>query len=279
VQPEKEIEKRLVKLKIEAKEIRIDTTRNIGIVVLLIILFFVLAHNYPQCGVFLVIDLLIILIGGVIGIGLFGLSSLVYPLRKEYRAFQKIADAAQILKKSADPTTYREALRDVTSAHNILYDMESAKGIEWYKETNEILDKFLKNLEKIVLPAIRDSVIIPEHLEEIALAVYSLDPKQIDVVNKTLESESSYNLLSVKVSLGASISGFMQTHNTLKNGLIFLSCAVGCGIFYYLAINYWGIPKEYSFSTSVGLFIGLLGIYFMRPTRRPRPKPRRKVLF
>lgn len=278
MQPEKEIEKRLVKLKIEAKEIRRNTASTIGLVVLLAIAFFVLYYFSLHYAILLAIDILIIIIGGV-GIIFVGLPNLVYPLRKEYRAFQKIADAAQVLEKSKEPAAYREALRDVTSAYNILNSLELAKSVDWYKKTNEILDKLLKNLEKIVLPAVRESVIVTEHLEELALAVYSLDPAQIDAVNKTLESESTYNQFSVEVRFGTDVSVFMQTHNTLKNGLIFLSCAVGCGIFYYLAVNYWGIQKEYSFPTSVALFIGLLTIYFTRPTRRRRPKPRRKVLF
>jgi hypothetical protein len=260
VQPEKEIAKRLVKLEIEAEETRRGTARNIIVVVLLAVVFSLLSYSYPQYGIFIFIDIMIMLIGVFIGIVVIGLPILARPLRTEYRAFQRIAHATQVLEKSQDPVAYRKVLRDVTYAYNALSGISLTKGVEWYKKTNETLDKFFKNLEMIVLPAIRDSVIRIDHLEEIALAVYSLDPAKIDAVNKTLEAESSYKKSTVDISKKISHRAFdiFRIHTTLKYGLVFCSLIIACGIFYYMAVTYLDIQKEYVFGASVAAFIGLL---------------------
>jgi hypothetical protein len=116
----------------------------------------------------------------------------------------------------------------------------------------------------IVLPAIQASVIRIDHLEQIALAVYSLDPAKIDAVNKTLEAESSYKKSTVAIDRKISQRAFdiFRIHTTLKHGLVFCSLIFACGIFYYMAVTYLDIQKEYVFGASVAAFIGLLTIYF-----------------
>ncbi len=264
MRPEREIEKRLVKLEIEAKETRNRTTRNIIIVFFLVAVFSLLSYSYPQNGILIVIDILIMVIGVFIGIVVVGLPILARPLRTEYRAFQRIAHAIQVLEKSQEPVAYREVLRDVTYAYNALSGISLTKGVGWYKETNEILDKFLGNLETIVLPAIQDSAIRIDHLEEIALAVYSLDTAKIDAVNKTLEAESSYKDIKTLGHLGIrdQVRDFIRSHNTLKAILVGSSFIIGCFVFYFAVVSYSDIPKGYILGASVALFIGLLGIYF-----------------
>jgi hypothetical protein len=275
VQPEKEIEKRLVTLEIEAEETRRGTARNIIIVVLLAVVFSLLSYSYPQYGIFIVIDMVILILGVVIGVVVIGLPILARPLRTEYRAFQRIARAIQVLEKSQEPVAYRKVLRDVTCAYNALSGISLTKGVEWHKKTNETLHKFLENLEMIVLPAIRDSVIRIDHLEEIALAVYSLDPAKIDAVNKTLEAESSYKKSTVDIDKKIShrVFDIFRIHTTLKYGLVFCSLIIVCGIFYYMVVTYLDIQKEYVFGASVAAFIGLLTMYFRGKQKSIVEKP------
>lgn len=274
VQPEKEIEKRLVTLEIEAKERRKKTERNIIIVVLLAVLFSLLSYSYPQYVIFIVIDILIITLGVIIGIVFIGLPILARPLRTEYRAFQRFAHAIQVLEKSQEPVAYREVLRDMTYAYNALSGISLTKGVEWYNKTNEILDKFLENLEKIVLPAIQDSVIRIDHLEEIALAVYSLDPAEIDAVNKTLEAESSYKKSTVELGEGFShrVSELLRTQIYIPRDItVIFSMFVGCIVFYAI-VYYLGYQKDTALVVSVAAFLGLLAIYVER-----RRKPTREM--
>lgn len=271
VQTEKEIKKRLVKLEIEARERRRRTERNVSIVIGLAIVFSILTYFYPP---FVILDVIIYLVGVFIGIIVIGIPILAHPLRIEYRAFQRIAHATQVLEESSDPAAYREVLRDVTYAYNALSDIGLTEAVEWYKKTNEIFDEFFEDLEQIVIPAIKDSrnskkidrVVLVEHLKQIALAIYSLDPLKIDEVNKTLETEPSYKKVAIGKGeqgegIGYRLLRLFRTNTVLRICLAVSSSVVGCVIFYYVLVNYASIQRDYASGEAVAAFFGLLALY------------------
>jgi len=185
----KEIETKLLRLKIEGREIHKEKARNILIIIVLAAVFYLIPHFYSQLSQLLALDALIILFGGMY-IVMDGIPTLGRPLREEYRAFQKVVDAIQILEKSNEPIAYEEAYRCLRHAYKIL-DVKMSELGEfplWYNKMKEILEQYHENLELIVLPAIFDSNIEIEHLEEIALAVQSPDLQKMKAINKTLES-------------------------------------------------------------------------------------------
>jgi len=111
--------------------------------------------------------------------------SVVIP--KNYLAFQKIAQAIEILEKSNVDIAYEEAYRCIKKAHETLKKIELYPDI-WHTQVNEASERFLENIELIVLPATSTSSIKIEHLEEIALATISEGSLKIEEVNKSLES-------------------------------------------------------------------------------------------
>lgn len=182
----KEIEKALLRLRIEGKETRKNMARNILIVFSLIAVFFFIPYFYPQLSQLFVIDALIGLFGGMY-VFLNAIPKLYQPLRKEHQAFIKIAKAIEILEKSNEPIAYEEAYRYVKEAYGILRGVELTKYVEWYREVNETFRQFLDNLKFVVLPAISKSNIKKEDLEAVALAVYETNPSEIKAVNHKLE--------------------------------------------------------------------------------------------
>lgn len=228
----KEIEKALLRLKIEGKETRKEKTRNILVVVILAIVFYLIPYFYPQLILFLVVDIGIIIFGGIY-IG--GTIQVLYqPLKLEFHAFQKFAQAIQTLEKSNEPIAYEEAYRFLKHAHKILNKIELG-NLEWYNEINETLDQFRENLQLIVLPAVANSNIKKEHLEEIALAVYSTNLPQIEAVNKTLESEPSYKKSKPPPRR---IEVFTRIFRESLIGKLLYSLALGYGLVLILCLIY-----------------------------------------
>jgi hypothetical protein len=232
----KDIEKALVEMQIEAKEIRKRTVRNIIIILVLAIFLFLVPYTFPQLNALFGIDVLIIFFGGFY-IVFEAISTLYKPLKREACAFQKIVRAIQILEKSKESITYEEAYRCVKNAHETLEDIE-LKNLEWYKETNNTIKQFLENLQLIVLPAIRNSNIKEEHLEEIALALRSVNPSEIKTVNKKLESNyekqkpSPRKIRMFAKTFQESMIGSILYYLTLGYGLVLIICVV-----YVLATN------------------------------------------
>lgn len=266
----KEIQSILTTLEIERKETRKETARNILIVVILATTFFLIPYFYPQFSVFYVVFVLIMIFGGIVVMDSIG--TLYQPLKTESYAFKKIARAIQILEKSKKPITYEEAYRCLKHAHKILKNIE-LKDLEWYTKTNQTLKKFLKNLQLIVLPATRDSKIKTEHLEEIALAIHSLNPSQIETINETLEKETAYKKdlviavdihpVTVKILREAhhGMSAFFGSHKILRFASIVSVLFLGCCAFYHVGVSYMDIQKEYVFTASVGAFLTLITLY------------------
>lgn len=277
MQPEKEIEKRLLKLKIEARNTRKKIRDFSVIIILLTVLFFLVPYYNPQFNLLYLVDFLFWILGILMYVILSGIPTLVQPLRVEYYAFQKIAEATQTLEKLNDPIAYEQAYRDVKTAYYALKGIGLKNDIAWYKQTNDTIKKFLKNLELIVLPAIKDSnldsVMKVEHLRQIALAIYSLDPTKLDAVNGTLETEPSYKKAVIKIGerkgegIGYRALRLFRANDILRIGLVLSLSVVACIFFYYMLVNYVGIHKDYASGEAVALFIGLLTSYFLRPKK------------
>lgn len=267
---QEKIETALVKLEIRRRRRRYRTTAKIFLTIAVALTFFVIAYlntNYPFLAF---VDVMIVLFGTVF-IVFSWVPTLIQPLEPEYYAFKNVADAIRVLEKLKEDIGYNEAYWSVRVAYNALDGLSLNESFAWYKTTNETFRKFLKNLELIVLPAVKGANIKLEHLEEIALAIYSLDPAELDTVNKTLEAESSYKKSTAKLNEGivSRVRKFLSSHNTLRGILVGCLFAVGCAVFYYTVVNYLGIPNGYALTASVAAFIGLLAIYARgRPTQK-----------
>ena len=251
----KEIEKELLELQILTKETRRKNARNIPIVVILAITFFLIPYFYPELNMLWGVFLLIMIFGGSIFLG--SITILYQPLKAEFYAFKKITRAIQILEKSKEPIAYEEAYRCVKHAHKILKKIELDE-LKWYEKINQTIKQFLENLQLIVLPAIRNSNIKIEHLEEFALAVLSINPSEIEAMNERLESESSYKKVKPpprKIEI---------LTKRLREYTFVFTLTIGCCIFYYMVVNYLGISTEYALTASVAIFLGLLAIYFKK---------------
>ncbi|MGA2310226.1 MAG: hypothetical protein ABSG57_11870 [Candidatus Bathyarchaeia archaeon] len=262
-----QIETALARLEIEAKDTRRITEIKILVTIVLAVFFLVMAYYFPQGSIFVLIDFLIIFFGGL-AIFLSWIPTLIQPLEPENYAFRKITHALGLLEKLKEDIGYNEAYWDVRRAYTALNGLSLDNNISWYKPTNEILREFLKNLELTVLPAIRGSTIKIEHLEEIALAIYSLDPTKLDVINKKLKSESTYEKTTVKAGqpegIHQTVLRLFRTYVVLKHALAICSSFIGCSFFYYLIVNYSNLQREYVFAATVASFFALLEIYFRR---------------
>ena len=126
----------------------------------------------------------------------------------------------------------------------------------------------MKNMEKIVLPATKDSIIKEGHLRKIALAVFSLDIAKIRAVNRILDDEpsyTSYKKSEVEEAAGEGIGyrarRLFGTHYTV---FVISSFIAGCTIFGYASVVYLDIQKEYVYAASVGACLALIGLYLER---------------
>lgn len=183
-----EIEKALLRLEIEGKETRKRMVRNILIYCALVVIFYFIPRLFPQLPQALfAIDAIIGLFGGLYVV-FEAIPTLYHPLESAYYAFKDIIKAIEILEKSDEAIAYEEAYRCVKHASKILHTrILKLDEFEWFDRVIKILQQFHENLELIVLPAISNASIKKEDLEEIALAVYSVNPSEIEVVNKKLE--------------------------------------------------------------------------------------------
>lgn len=184
---QEDINKTLLRFQIEGKKIRKRTARNILIVVGLVTVLILIGYFYPQFSALFVLGFIIGLFGGFY-IVFQAIPTLYKPLRPEQYAFQKIVKAVKVLEMSNEPVAFEEVYGCVKNAHGILADVNLEEDVEWYKEVNETFQRLLENLQLIVLPAIHDSKIKKEHLEEIALAIASMNQAKVREVNEMLES-------------------------------------------------------------------------------------------
>jgi len=234
-----EIEKALVRLEIEGRETRKTKTRNILAIVAVAVLLYLIQFVYPQYSALLVIDALLVLFGGFYTV-IDAIPSIYQPLKPEFHAFKEIARAIRLIYQSSDPIAYKEAYRCLRHAHEILTNI-SLDHLEWYNETNETLKRFLENLQSIVLPAITNSNIKKEHLEEIAIALYSIDPSKIAEVNKALEAETSYQKSGPSQT---KVEAFTKKLRETTVGNIAYSLALGYGLILGICIIYVALTGQ-----------------------------------
>lgn len=227
----KEIEQILLGIQIEEKNFRKGKAHNILYIVILAIIFFLVPSYYPPLSSLLGIGLLIIFLGG--GYILLVIPDLYQPLRREFYAFKKIVRAIEILNKSKETIAYEEAYQCLRHAHKILKKID-LDNLGWYTKINQTLIRFLENLQLIVLPAIANHSIKKEQLEEIAVALLSIDTSNIEAVNKMLETEPSYKKTKpsppmtevLTKKLRESIVGKLLFSLALGYGLVLLACLI-----------------------------------------------------
>lgn len=255
----KEIEKALLELEIEGKEARKKTARNISIIVTLAVAFYLIPYFYPQLQALFGIEVLIVLFGGMYVV--FGaIPTLYQPLKQEFYAFQKIARAIELLEKSNEPIAYEEAYRCVNKAFKILKGIELKKDINLYEKINQTFEHFLENLQLIVLPAIANSNVKKEHLEEIALALNSINSSEIEVMNKTLESEPSYKKAKPPPRRMETFTRIFR-ESSIGRVLTFVSCGIGGLFAFYVGYYVLFVPLEHAYTVGFGFAGVLIGAY------------------
>jgi len=239
-----DIEKALLRLKIEAKEIRKKMRIRIAIFSFLVIITYLIWLYFPsQLGAFFGLWVLVIFFAGAY-IFFGAIPKLFNPLSPEYIAFKSVAEAIEILEKSNEPIAYEEAYRCIKKARNKLeYDMELSEVTSWYHSIDEILNQFFENLELIVLPEVAESNIKIEHLEEIALALSGLDIEAIKKVNATLET--SYKKRPAPPRKGEIL---VKIFRETSVGKLLTSLAMGFGLILIISFVF-AIGTEQEFMT------------------------------
>lgn len=229
----KEFETALLELRIEGRELRKQKARNILTIVILAIVFYLIPYFFPQLSQIFALFVVTAVLGGMY-ILFQAIPSLYQPFRSELYAFKKIVRAIETLEKSSEPIAYEEAHRFLKHALKILKEIE-LDNLDWYDEINQTLNRFLENLQLILLPAIAKSNIKKEHSEEIALALYSENPSKIQAVNKTLESEPSYKKAKPQPR---KIEMFTKKFRESTIGKLLYSLALGYGLVLIVCIIY-----------------------------------------
>ena len=253
-----EIEKALLRLKIEGKETRKEKGRNILIIIIVAVLLYLILHFYPQLNQLWIIEILIVGLGGVYII-FEAIPTLYQPLKEEFYAFKKIALAIEMLEKSNEPIAYEEAYRCVKRAQGMLGKIDLAE-LDWYEKINQTINQFRENLQSIVLPTIAKSSMKKEHLEEIALALYSMNPAEIEAVNDTLDAESTYTRIpSPPTKIKIFVRRLQQS--TVRHILIIVGCGFAGFLAFHIGFNYLDVPLGDAYIAGFGLAGVLVAAY------------------
>lgn len=158
----------------------------------------------------------------------------VRPYNAEEKAFMTIANAAEMLAKSKQPMAYNEAYQCLEQAYQTLNKINLSELV-WYSRTNSAFKRFLENLELTILPATTKAIVKVQHLEEIALAVYSQDPSKIEAVNEILESEPSYKREEKPPrKQGISLKALLES----RIGKVLVSLCLGYGLVLMICLFY-----------------------------------------
>jgi len=96
-------------------------------------------------------------------------------------------------------------------------------------------------LKLIVLPTVKDGAIKPEHLEDIALAVYETDTKMLEIVNEKIEKETSY---TKKESDESEIVTLVKRFQENKYGNILFSLLLGYGLVLATSLIYVVLTQQ-----------------------------------
>lgn len=185
-----EIKDELTTLRIKAKENRKKKACNSLIIVALAVVFYLISYFEPQLSGFFVLFLVTTALGGFY-IFVDAIPSLIQPLPPISQAFKKIVSAIDWLENSKIDLAYKEAYSCLKQAHKILSDIELDE-LEWYEDVNQTVEQFIENLQLVVLPATEKSKIRKEDLEEIAVALSSMDVSKLAQMNKSLETQPDY---------------------------------------------------------------------------------------
>jgi hypothetical protein len=223
-----DIGKALANLEIEAKETRKKTVRNILIIVLLSVIFYLIPYDIPQLSAMILVDVLIVILGGI-WIAFSAISTLIQPLDNESYAFKEVTKAWITLEKSDDPIAYEEAYRCFKRAYITLSNL-SLDELEWYKDTNFTLKRFFENMQLIVLPAIKNSKIKKEHLEQIALALHNTNVLKMATVNQMFEEEVEHGNYAKSAPPPKTMELLLKTFRESTIGRLIVSLIVGFGL-------------------------------------------------
>ena len=156
----------------------------------------------------------------------------IRPYYAEEKAFRKMASALEMLEKSNESITYKEAYRCLSEACRILKKIQLHQ-LGWYSDTNKTLKRFLENFELTVLPATSEAKIKREHLEQMALAVLSRNPLKIKAINEVLEA--SYK--KEEKPLRKPVFSWKELSES-KFGRILVSLCLGYGLVLVLCVAY-----------------------------------------
>jgi len=154
--------------------------------------------------------------------------------------------------------------KDFLSCIEKRWDIGSFKLAQNY--FGEPLSELKKNLQYRVIPSLEgEDDKTSEKVEQI-MRNFLMESRNLDIKGiKTINEQMSSRLNAIKsIGYRDRLSSLFATHKVLKHGLVVLSFAVGCVVFYHAVVSYGEIPKEYAFTGTIAGFLGLLTLYFRR---------------
>lgn len=111
------------------------------------------------------------------------------PLEVYDRIIIKIYESIELLKLSETDPNHRitayENFRDIVKQ----ISFSSEDSAPWYSKVDDVTDEFIKNLQSLVSPAIREGDIDYNDLIDIALVFISSDIKDITILNKQIDEK------------------------------------------------------------------------------------------
>jgi len=133
------------------------------------------------------------------------------------------------------------------------------------------LSELKKNIEYRLIPTLKDGDDellgkVRDITEYYLVASRKLTLEAINSLNEQMSSKLP-TAESMKIGLSERLSTFFTVHRILKNGLFAFTLFTGCCFLYYVAVTHLQIPREYAFTGSIAVFIGLITIYFRRQTK------------
>ena len=267
-----EISNALAEIEIATKNYRRRAKREIKkwgpIFVGYVVLSVYIGMTYPQLFAgWLILSITVMLLPTMIFVA--SVYSYIWPYSLEERAFKKTANVAEILSQKNKALAYEEAYQCLAEVFQILKKIRRVE-LFWYRETNETIARFVENFELVVLPATSGQSMKKEHLEQVALAIYSGDPSKIKTINEALESSYKKEqkppkkpVLSLK-AVSESKVGNLLISLFLGFGLVFVLCLV------YVFLTQQDLATFARDRPDIILLGGLLvsGITFWRSTKK-----------
>lgn len=185
-----------IESKLAALEIRKNDRRKKGVILIIIscipIIYLLMAYfnviSAPQI-ILPLIDVIIMLPLMILGLGVI---LILNPYSTTDRAFCEVIDAINMLQKSTQNELLRKhAFKKIKKAASILQPLERGKS-RWYIDTRKEEQKFIRNLNTLVAPAVLDGNLEPGFLTEIALLFTDTNILGIKKMNEVLERNFEY---------------------------------------------------------------------------------------